>query len=602
MNDNGLPTSNGMDPDRPRMPEPTPAEHQPAEPPPVEPLAAVAPASDAPALAPVTSSRPGAARWGVALLVAAVVIGVAAVAVILAAGGGSVSRLAGWVPPGSYAYAELRLDPPGDQSRRVGDLLAHFPGFADQAQLDAKLTESADRLLGTMFRGNVSYSSMKPWLGDSIALAATGIPSSEAVSAPAVLIVATKDPVKARDWIVSSLALTGTTTETHGAAELTVGLVGRMPFAYTVLDTVVLAGEKSAVEAAVDTNGSSGFTTSEPFRTAVASIDGDNLGVAFLDMKQLVQGVLSSVPAGAAVDAALIDRVPPWMMMALHASSDALEVVAATPAVTGTRATTNRTSALAGRLPAETLVALETRDIGAYLRSMLDELGAAAQTADVARQLEQALEVAGGFDSTLGWMGDGVIAVTGAGGSFGGGIVVATLDAKAAADKLVQLRNLFVLAGGTAGVTVRDEAYGDGTITILDLGDLATLASQAGLGGEASALPSARLEVAYTVQKDLLVVGIGDAFVKAVIDTAAGTSLADQSRYRTALERAGASNTGQAYVDLAGLIEASIPLLPGDARTRYEEELKPYLDPLAAFGAAGLSGDPMRVRFVITVR
>jgi hypothetical protein len=115
-------------------------------------------------------------------------------------------------------------------------------------------------------------------------------------------------------------------------------------------------------------------------------------------------------------------------------------------------------------------------------------------------------------------------------------------------------------------------------------------------------MPTGRLELAFTVQDGLVVIGIGDAFVKSVIDTTAGDSLADQPRYRAALDRAGSSNTGQAYVDIAGLVGSSVPLMPADDRSSYEQELKPFIDPLAAFAGASLGGEPMRVRFVLTVQ
>jgi len=148
---------------------------------------------------------------------------------------------------------------------------------------------------------------------------------------------------------------------------------------------------------------------------------------------------------------------------------------------------------------------------------------------------------------------------------------------------------------------VRTEAYGNGEITIVDLGDLGALSGAAGMGSDVP-LPEGNLEIAFTVQDGIVVVGIGDEFVKAVIDTTPGDSLADQPRYRAALDRAGSANTGQAYVDVAGLVGASLPLMPAEDRSSYEQEAKPFVDPLAAFAGASLSGEPMRIRFVLTVQ
>lgn len=569
---------------------------------PPSPAAAISESVEAPAaVAPV--GRPGrsTARWGIALLVAAAVVAVTSLALILVSAAGSVSRLAGWVPPGSYAYAEARLDPPGDQAQRVEDLLGHFPGFSDRSQLDAKITEALDRALGDASGGKVSYSSMKPWLGDTVAVAGTKVPAAGSQDAPVVMIVATKDAAGARDWLATTVPADGTTTETYGGARVTTGTQDGMAWAYTVLDTVVLAGEKSAVEAAIDTKGSSTFASSEPFKSAAASIEGDGLGFLFLDTKAVLDAALAASPAGSALGQGIADQVPAWMTMSLRARSDALQVDAAVPAVAGVTRPTNATSVLAGRLPADTLIAAEVRDLGTRVKDVLARLKAQPATADAAAQAEQALQAAGGVDALFGWMGDGTVALTYAGGVPSGGLVVATLDAASAQEKVTQLKNLASLAGAAAGVTVRDEPYGEGTITVVDLGDLQTLLDEAGVGTP-SVTPSGRLELAFTVQKGLFVVGVGEAFVKAVIDTAPGAALADQPRYKTALDRAGTPNAGQLYVDLTGIVGAAVPHMTPDERATFEREVKPFVDPLGALAASSLSGDPMRVRFVVTVQ
>lgn len=581
----------------------TPEAHDAAELPGTpEPLtASITEPAEAPAgVAPVARTGRSTARWGIALLAAAAVVAVTSLAILFVSAAGSVSRLAGWVPAGSYVYAEARLDPPGDQGQRVADLLGRFPGFADRSQLDAKITEALDRALGDGSGGTITYSSMKPWLGDAVAVAGTKPPTAGAADAPTVLIVATKDAAKARDWLASTVKPAGATTETYGGAELTVGTGAGMPWAYTVLDTVILAGEKGAVEAAIDTKGASSFTSTEPFKSAAGAIEGDGLGFMFVDTRAALEAALATSPAASVLGQGMIDQVPAWVTMSLQARSDALQVDMAMPAVAGVTPPSNATSVLAGRLPADTLVAAEVRDIGTRIKQTLDGLKAQPATAGVADQVEQALQVVGGIDALVGWMGDGTLAFTYTGGVPSGGLVVATLDEASAQAKIAQLKNLAALAGGAAGISVRDEPYADGTITIVDLGDLGTLLGAAGVGSP-SLVPSGRVELALTVQKGLFIAGLGDAFVKSVLDTTAGSSLADQERYRTALDRAGTPNAGQVYVDIAGIVAAVEPLLPAPERARYEQEVKPFLDPIGAFAASSTSGDPMRVRFVVTV-
>jgi hypothetical protein len=369
-----------------------------------------------------------------------------------------------------------------------------------------------------------------------------------------------------------------------------------MDYAYTLLDTVLLAGEVDAVKAAIDTNGASTFASSESFKEAVAAMDGDHLAWAYIDTRSVVEAGLESTPIAGLLD----DRIPAWASMALQAQSDALEVLVSSPGIEGAPAVSNATSTLANHLPADTLVALETRDVAGSLTTVLEELKAADSTKEAGDQLEEALGIFGGFDSVVSWMGDASLAVTGSDGDVTGGLVVQTSDEAAASETFTQLRTLLGLAGAASGMDVSTEPYGDGEITIIDLGDLGALSGAAGMGSDLP-IPEGSLELAFTVQDGLVVIGIGDEFVKSVVDTTVGDSLAEQPRYRAALDRAGASNTGQAYVDIAGLVGVALPLMPAGDRSSYEQELEPFVDPLAAFAGASLGGEPMRVRFVLTV-
>ena len=94
----------------------------------------------------------------------------------------------------------------------------------------------------------------------------------------------------------------------------------------------------------------------------------------------------------------------------------------------------------------------------------------------------------------------------------------------------------------------------------------------------------------------------GETFVKAVLDTKAGATLAEQETYKLTMERAGASNTGQLFIDLKALVNIAAQQLPADALARYQSDFKPYLDPFRGFAASGSAGDPNRARFVITVK
>ena len=80
---------------------------------------------------------------------------------------------------------------------------------------------------------------------------------------------------------------------------------------------------------------------------------------------------------------------------------------------------------------------------------------------------------------------------------------------------------------------------------------------------------------------DVVVLGYGTDFTKAVLDAAAGgPSLAKDARFTDALTRVGSTRTGLVWVDIAGLRDIVEPLLSAEDKASYESDVKPYLDAL----------------------
>src|SRR5260221_5589190 len=157
-------------------------------------------AEPAPSVGPaVASSGVGASRgrWLIALGVAAGAIAIAIVAAILLGGRPTPEALT-YIPGNSAVVAELRLDLPGDQLQKVGNLLAHFPGFQDQSTLTQKIDETLTHLVGSATNGKVDYATqVQPWVAGP--LFAGGTPTSGAAAGSAVpgmgsfVVVATTD-------------------------------------------------------------------------------------------------------------------------------------------------------------------------------------------------------------------------------------------------------------------------------------------------------------------------------------------------------------------------------------------------------------------------
>ena len=100
-----------------------------------------------------------------------------------------------------------------------------------------------------------------------------------------------------------------------------------------------------------------------------------------------------------------------------------------------------------------------------------------------------------------------------------------------------------------------------------------------------------------------MIVGIGDGFVKAVLDTKAGDSLADQAAYQRAIGLAGASNAGQGFVNLTASEPASRrsrrpriepPTMPTSSRTSSRSRAWP--------GRRGLGSDLTTARIVLVLK
>jgi hypothetical protein len=212
-------------------------------------------------------------------------------------------------------------------------------------------------------------------------------------------------------------------------------------------------------------------------------------------------------------------------------------------------------------------------------------------------QLDQALQALGGAEELVGWIGDGSVALLSNGTRPpDAGLLIRAKDAEQATERLVQLRNLVSLLGGSSGVTITEETHDGTPITLYDVGP-------AELVGETPP-PIAlgdRLVLAVAQHEDLVIVGIGAAFVRDVLDTASGESLATTERYGTALDRAGESNAGQLYADIVRVLEVAVAALPPEDQAFYRRELAPYLEPLQAAAASVSAGDRLSVRFVVTV-
>ncbi len=560
--------------------------------------------TSAPDVAPVSPADPparpkGLVRWGIALAAVAVMVGVVSIAAVMLAAGATSSAVQGWMPARTVAYLEIRADLPGDQRAKVGDIVAKFPGFADQASLDAKIDEALQRMLEG---SGVSWTAdVKPWLGGEVGLAVTsvvfdvaampglganGLDGPDLGKAPddgAVALVAVKDAGAAKAF--ASKQLGGKqTTETYAGGEITIvsGLL-KSNLAFAVRDGVLILGPEKTVKAALDTKGASPVAASESFAAARKSAPSAYIGFGYLDLAALVDASLAMAGDQAMLPQACLDQVtgmiPAWTAGSARAGDSALIFESTTPTDgAGTSDLKGTDSAIAAHLPPTTVAAIEVRDLGPRVVDAVDALkkvlACEPAAADAIKQVEQALAAAGGVEALVGWAGDTAIAAEAGNGTLGGGLAATVTDEAAAGRTLDQVQALLALGGAGAGITSTKEAYGDGEILVI------TIPSQ-DIPAEAAALVP---KIGVTIQRGVFVLGTLD-FVKHVVDTTANASLASSDVYKRAIETAGGAGISDVFVDIAGIRSAVESMLPAAEKAKYETEIKPFLAPLEAFAS-----------------
>jgi hypothetical protein len=584
---------------------------------PVEPAGDAVAATSQPT--PVTrATAPSRGRWLLAFGVAGLALVVAAAAIIVL-GNRPTPEALRYIPADMGAVAELRMDLPGDQLQKVGNLLAHFPGFKDQSTLTQKLDESLDRIAKLASGGSADYvSQVKPWLagptfaGVVMTQAPATAPTTGEGSFPgrAVIVFTTDGKVTCQPFVEAS-----TTTEAYRGIDVRTDASGKVACA---LDgRYALAGDPASVKAALDAHADhKGIDTDTQYRTARDALGGDRLATLYLTRETMLassalSGELpgSSGTPGPDISAA-ISALPAWTIFGFAADDAALvaDVVTApaptpsAPAASGLASLQPpHPSRLAGLVPADTAALLDVHSVGPTVKNALAALRANPSFGEPLGQLDAALGILGGPDALVGWIEDVGIVVVPDGTALTGGVLLMAADEATATAKAAQIKSFLTLAGIGGGIDIHEMTINGTTVTIADLGDLSTLLSQT--GQNVTLPPGTRIVLSVAARGSAVMVGIGESFARRILETAAGTSLADQASYKAAIGRAFAQNLGQMYIGTGSLLPLVAAALPESERTRFTTEIQPYLAPLDAVVVTITSdASGSRVRLVATVK
>jgi hypothetical protein len=283
-----------------------------------------------------------------------------------------------------------------------------------------------------------------------------------------------------------------------------------------------------------------------------------------------------------------------------------MEAIAPKPS-TQPAETTNRTSTVADHVPGNSVALSISHDYGRGLVQTLDAYRSEPELAEMVDIVDQAIGFLGGTDAAIGWIGDVGVTIDRTDDSVEGGLIVIPTDRAAAERLFTSLQTVISLGGSSMGISVREETHQGTTITIVDLGDPADLAGMAGvpLEGLGAETPAGRVELAYALTDEVVILGSGPQFVRSVLDTTPETSLASSERYKSLVGRAGAGS-GVAFADLTAireLIEGALATAEPAEVAEYEQEIKPFLTPFDALVATtSVEGELNRSTTIITVK
>jgi hypothetical protein len=506
---------------------------------------------------------------------------------------------------------EVRMELPGDQMQKLGNLLAHFPGFADQSTLPAKLDESLSRIVRQGGSGDVDYvRDIKPWLSGPtfFALRMPGAPGSVGTSMEQGLVSATTTGTVTCAALFKGQSVTN---DTYRGLALSIGSSGGD--ACVIDGRQALIGDVASVRAALDAKaGGSGMDKSADYGKARAALQGDQLSTIFVNGKaygSFLANGLATTPSLADLSV-LLGSVPDWAITGIRAEDDAIVIDSlAGPAPNPTAGATagpsllplppTHASAIAPLAPADAIVYAEAQGAGVGLQNLISRFRTIPELATPF----QMLDGMGGASQLVGWVEDAGIIVVKGQQAPSGGLALVTADDATAADRVRTLTGLLALAGlGNNSVQTRESTIAGVAVTTITLSNLSSLVPPGELPPGVDVPADAKVEFSIAAKGRVILLGTGEDFMTAVLSTQPGSSLADQAAYKQAASRALANSRGTVYVGIHDVVGLAETFLSTDEKAQWEANLKPYVAPFQAlFITATDDASGAHQRLTITV-
>ena len=569
------------------------------------PIVDAAEAPQAVAAVPVTAtpSGGGRTRWAVALGVAGLAVAATIGAVVLFGQQAAPSALQ-YVPGDAAVVAEIRLDLPGDQMQHLGNLLAHFPGFADQSTLTAKLDEALGKLVQSASDGKASYvTDLKPWVNGPLFISVLDLTMTSTATEPTdVVISATTNGAVACTALFKNETVTH---ETYQSLDLVLNADGTM--ACVVDGHQALLGHPATVRKGLDAKAAgTGMDKSAKYTAARSALGGDRLSTLYIDGAAIQKLIPETTALGVPGLAGLVGEVPSWAMAGARAEDDAfvLDVVSApVPAAAAGSSMVavppGHPSAIAPMVPGDTLAYVEVQGAGASLQNLLVML---REIPELATAL-QTLDGLGAPGELVGWIDDAGLTLSMHGTTPDVAVLLVAKDEAAVTSRVASLKTLLSLVGAGNGLEVKSSTIAGlavTTVTITDIGALVPPGSVPGLGDIPATGP---ISFSIAGKGKALLVTSGEGAMTALLNTTAETSLAANAAFKQAGTR-GLGNAGTTvYLGVGASLELAKGFMSADQLATFQKDAAAYVEPFEGFLVqASSDSDGNRSRVVITVK
>jgi hypothetical protein len=526
------------------------------------------------------------------------------------AGAGETRAAYEYLPQDTVMAMEVRMDLPGDQRQQFVTFVSRFPGFDDAAQVERRMDEMLNEAVGTATNGLANYQDdVEPWFTGWAVVGAKGSPDMTASEPESfVAVLGSTDRGRAElgmerlrgpgSW--SSQAGPGNTTIWTGQANV----AGTLAYGLTD-DAVVIATRPEAVRQAIETKttGAPSVLAANGFSEALDRQPQGRLAMFWMDTQAFGQAGGpggQDDPFGENPFAFECDAFPSPTAMAgsLYMRDGRAVMEFALQMPEGADMPQMRDSGLAGRMPRDTLLYIDVRDLGQSATTTLECLREAPMFGEQLREIEEQLGQP--VDSLLSWAGDTAIGIRYDGSRVTGGLVVRMADEQRAAEAMGQVRALITAAGGQEGnVTVREEEYNGARMTTFEFaGDFDDMLEP----------PAPEASLSYAFHGDLMIFGMDAGFARTVIDTDVANSLSSQDAFRRSVDAAGGSNNGGVFfIDMTrsmGLVDDLTQMMMGPGGTDPQfQEMRDFMGSLEAITAVPTrAGQQVIMRLVLSTR